>query len=435
MIPPASGRDRARRRHLEALWDRILAEPSIPQFDRWLARTLRAEPGFGKRDREWYADRLFSAWRFGYFALAARASHSPEALDRFWKVHDAPDAILGAWRAAARGSFFDSLEARVDAIGEPREEAGPLAITREELENRGLRGRLSWCGIPVWFAPFLERRAAASSWDRAALERFVLRHETRPPVWLRMNDEAAAPKVEAELRDRGFRVERRGRALAVEGRTSLFMLDAFREGRFEIQDLASQAIGDAVPLRAGEMIWDACAGGGGKSIQLSTAPELAGHGAVYASDNRAYKLDEVKRRARRAGVSNIRTIAWQGIELPAFGREVERRGGFYSVLVDAPCSATGTWRRNPDAMFRFRLAALPSLVALQGRLLSSASRAVRPGGHLVYATCSFFVEENEEVVERFREAHTAFALSSQRAYGNPEEDSDATFVAVLQRVE
>jgi 16S rRNA (cytosine967-C5)-methyltransferase len=112
-------------------------------------------------------------------------------------------------------------------------------------------------------------------------------------------------------------------------------------------------------------------------------------------------------------------------------REVEKRGGYDAVLVDAPCSASGTWRRNPDA--RNRYPEVGELPALQGKLLACAAQAVRPGGRLAYATCSFRVEENEDVVRGFLAANPAFTLVQQGMHGCPERDADAMFVALLTR--
>jgi 16S rRNA (cytosine967-C5)-methyltransferase len=447
LTEPTDRHDAARRRHLIALWERLLREPSVPQVDRWLAGELRAERKFGRRDREWITERCFAAWRFGYFALVARELSQPPRAPHAvptngsrvapWLGLESPDVVLEAWRTIPKDEFFDWIEARRAAAGSgaaPPKSRNLLEV-RDALERLASAGRLAWAGIPHWYAPALERRTERSRWETADVQRFLALHERRPPLWLRLNRLDREGRVVTALRENGFEVEARGRALRVEGRRSLFEIDVYRDGAIEIQDLASQAIGEAVPVQPGQMVWDACAGGGGKTLQLATTPELAGGGAVYASDVRAYKLEEVKRRARRAGLSNVRTIAWDGEVLPSFGREVEKRGGFHSVLVDAPCSASGTWRRNPDAMFRFDLRSLPDLTTLQGSLLRSSARAVRPGGHLVYATCSWLIEENEEVVAAFLAEASAFALRAQHTSGNPREDSDATFVAVMQRAE
>src|SRR5690606_40582723 len=117
--------------------------------------------------------------------------------------------------------------------------------------------------------------------------------------------------------------------------------------------------------------------------------------------------------------------------LPA---EVARQAGFDWVLVDAPCSSSGTWRRNPDARWHFNPQSMDSLLQLQQQLLHQAHASVRPAGALVYATCSCCLVENEEQVEKFLAAHPTFALESMTLTGAPEKDADTMFVAVLRRV-
>ena len=156
-------------------------------------------------------------------------------------------------------------------------------------------------------------------------------------------------------------------------------------------------------------------------------------GVVVATDLHQYKLDELKRRAKKAEQLNIRTFTWDGeapLRLPA---EAARQKGFDKVLVDAPCSASGTWRRNPDARWRFANESLQELNTLQQSLLTHASAAVRPGGQLIYATCSWLTEENEAIVEAFLSTNDQYELVSSQALGVPVTDSDSMFVAVLQR--
>ncbi|MBE0565786.1 MAG: RsmB/NOP family class I SAM-dependent RNA methyltransferase, partial [Krumholzibacteria bacterium] len=239
--------------------------------------------------------------------------------------------------------------------------------------------------------------------------------------------------VLAELAGQGFLVvEERSPALAVVGPKGIYELACHRDGLVDIQDLASQQIGLAVDARPGQTVWDCCAGAGGKSLQLAAA--MQGKGAVHATDLYENKLKDLRRRARRAGWANLRAGLWDGDRLPDFGPEVLGRGGFDRVLVDAPCSGSGTWRRHPDGRLRFAPDQLPDLAAVQQSLLVTAAEAVRPGGLVVYATCSWFRAENEDVVAAFLAARPEFALRAQQLHGNPAEDADTTFTAVLERM-
>ncbi len=152
---------------------------------------------------------------------------------------------------------------------------------------------------------------------------------------------------------------------------------------------------------------------------------------VLATDLHAYKLEELKRRAKRAQVFNVRSFTWDGeapLRLPA---EAARQQGFDWVLLDAPCTAAGTWRRNPDARWRFSPQDSHELVQLQARLLALAAQAVRPGGNLVYATCSWQLAENEAQLAPL--LAQGWQLQLSQLLGAPELDADTMYVARLQK--
>ena len=186
-----------------------------------------------------------------------------------------------------------------------------------------------------------------------------------------------------------------------ENRAALFTAPGFKEGAFEVQDEGSQLLACLVDAPRRGRVVDFCAGAGGKTLAL--AMELENKGEILACDVVGRKLEELMRRARRAGVHNVRTHEL-GPDPHAF---VQAQAGRHDrVLVDAPCSGSGTLRRNPD--LRNRPLDLAALTALQGRILETASRLVAPGGRLVYATCSLIDAENRGVVESFLMAHPEF---------------------------
>jgi 16S rRNA (cytosine967-C5)-methyltransferase len=230
--------------------------------------------------------------------------------------------------------------------------------------------------------------------------------QLRPPVWLRAQvDPAQALRelAEAELDPKPHPA--RADAIAIEPpRLNLRNLPCFRDGHLEIQDLASQTIAGVCAPKPGERWWDTCAGAGGKTLHLATL--MASKGSIVASDIRTYKLDDLKKRARRAGFSNIRCREWKGKDLPA------KKGGFDGVLVDAPCTCSGTWRRNPDARWTLERQEIAEFADKQLSLLNGAAGAVRSGGTLVYATCSMFGAENEGVVRAFLASRPDFELES-----------------------
>ena len=206
---------------------------------------------------------------------------------------------------------------------------------------------------------------------------------------------------------------------------------AHKEGWVEIQDLASQQIALAVDVKAGQKVWDCCAGAGGKSLAI--AARMNNKGVVIATDLHGYKLEELKRRSKRAEFHNIRSFEWAGDEPLRLPKEVAQQQGFDWVLIDAPCSSAGTWRRNPDARWRLSETDTKELIALQQQILINAAKAVRVNGHLVYATCSWQVSENEAQVEWFEKNNAEFTLISQTMLGAPFQDSDAMFVAILKK--
>ncbi len=184
---------------------------------------------------------------------------------------------------------------------------------------------------------------------------------------------------------------------------------AFREGRFTIQDEASQLIVELLDPQPGERVLDSCAAPGTKTTAI--AERVGANGLVVACDRSQPRLDLVGRAVRRLGLANVHLACADGTQslaqLPGTP--------FARVLVDAPCSGLGTLRRNPDARWRLRPEDSPSLAEVQRALLESAAREVMPGGVLVYSTCTLLAEENEAVVAAFLAQHREFRLSPRSA--------------------
>lgn len=195
--------------------------------------------------------------------------------------------------------------------------------------------------------------------------------------------------------------------LAVEGKTFLSMTRAFKKGLIEIQDEGSQLIALACDVKPGQQVLDYCAGAGGKTLALAAAMKVKGR--IVAMDLEANRLAKAKDRFRRSKVSDI-------IELRPLSDEKNRKwlrrqkGHFDCVLVDVPCSGTGTWRRNPDMRWRTYGPSVEELVVIQRDILERVAGTVKPNGRLVYATCSMLPEENEQQVEHFLSLHPEFEL-------------------------
>jgi 16S rRNA (cytosine967-C5)-methyltransferase len=182
-------------------------------------------------------------------------------------------------------------------------------------------------------------------------------------------------------------------------------IPAFTDGRVEVQDEGSQIVALLADARPGQRIVDFCAGAGGKTLAM--AAEMQNRGHLVACDIHQGRIDRSVLRLRRAGVQNVERRALTTERDPWVKRHAQ---GFDRVLVDAPCTGTGTWRRNPDAKWWLKQSDIDELTRLQARILDSAQRLVKPGGRMIYVTCSVLAEENEEQVTAFLAAHPDFTV-------------------------
>ena len=181
-----------------------------------------------------------------------------------------------------------------------------------------------------------------------------------------------------------------------DGRVALFGLDAFRQGWFEVQDEGSQLLALLSGVKAGDKVVDFCAGAGGKTLAM--AAMMKNKGTIYACDVHSKRLENLTKRTKRAGVHNVRSHVLSS-ENDKWVKKHKQLADV--VLIDAPCTGTGTWRRSPDSRWNLTQENVDSLVELQQSILQSAKRLVKPGGRLVYATCSLLEEENEQQVAAF----------------------------------
>jgi 16S rRNA (cytosine967-C5)-methyltransferase len=235
--------------------------------------------------------------------------------------------------------------------------------------------------------------------------------------------------------------------LVLETRVNAFGLSAFRDGLFEVMDEGSQLVAELVAPPPGGRVIDACAGAGGKTLAVGAS--MDGKGRLLALDTDGKKLEELRRRARRAGLTNVtaRPVTAEGTVLPAEAR----LASWDRVLVDAPCSGTGTLRRNPEARWRLRADTVRAFPPRQLALLVTYAPLVAVGGRLVYATCSVVEAENEPVVGRFVAERDDFVRVPVKEIWGKERaaaigdgltlrlspdthDTDGFFAAVLRRV-
>lgn len=191
--------------------------------------------------------------------------------------------------------------------------------------------------------------------------------------------------------------------LRVQGKPPLNKLECFNRGDIEVQDEGSQLLALLLDAKRGEMVVDFCAGAGGKTLALGAS--MRNTGRLYAFDTSAHRLDALKPRLARSGLSNVHPAA---IAHERDERIKRLAGKIDRVLVDAPCSGLGTLRRNPDLKWRQSPEGVKEMTAKQEAILASASRLLKSGGRLVYATCSVLPQENEAIAEAFSVAHPDF---------------------------
>lgn len=410
-----------------------VARPADAVVSAW----FRARRYIGDEDRGDISDLLYALLRHHARLGWWLARHGRQ---------DVPRNRLLAWLVLDGGKTRDQIE-RLFSGGK----FAPAVLTDHE---RALLVKLQGRSVDHPAMPD-DVRIECPSWALAPLQsRFhdAFRHEmgallTAAPLDLRVNPlKSTREAMLHALRGLGLQAEPSGMApygIRVKERPSLARLPMLKSGEVEIQDEGSQLVAMLVDARPGERVVDFCAGAGGKTLAI--AAQMANKGHVIACDVLAARLKRAAERFRRAGLHNIETRPLAS----ETDRWVKRhKSGFDRVLVDAPCSGTGTWRRNPDARWRVLGPGLDHLLPLQARILASAARLVKPGGRLVYATCSMLAEENEEQVAAFLAAHPAFRVVPLReaapqltgsahpdylALTPARHDTDGFFAAVLQR--
>ena len=361
--------------------------------DQALSAYFRAHGELGGRERALVAEASFAALRRRRSLAAAARSEEPRAL-----LIAALTRVLGfsaralegladpAWIAEVRGASSDSFPDAVRAdlpdwlwqrLADEHGEAEAMRIAQGLLNPAPLDLRVN-----------LARISREEAQRRLVVDGLEARPTPFSPAGLRL---AGKPAV---------------------NRHSLF-----KEGLIEVQDEGSQLLAWLVAPRRGEMVADYCAGAGGKSLALGML--MRSTGRLYAMDVSEKRLAALRPRAARAGLSNIHRIVLSGEADPRAKRLV---GKLDRVLVDAPCSGFGTLRRNPDLKWRHDAAAVGEMAVKQKRILEAAARLVKPGGRLVYATCSILREENEAVTAAFGATAAGFR------------DLDCTALLAAQRI-
>ncbi len=213
-------------------------------------------------------------------------------------------------------------------------------------------------------------------------------------------------------------------ALILSERQNIFQTEAFKNGLFEVQDASSQLVAPFLRVKPGDRVIDACAGAGGKTLHLSSLMENKGQ--IIALDLYENKLLELKRRAKRNGAHNI-TI--KPIENNKTIKKLHNSAD--KVLIDAPCSGLGVLKRNPDAKWKLKPEFIEDIKKTQAEILQNYASMVKPGGNLVYATCSILPSENEEQVQKFLTKNSEFSLVEEKKISPAKTGFDGFYMALL----
>lgn len=393
--------------------------------DTVLSGFFRMNRGVGARDRTFVAEVVYGVLR-NYRQILAIAGEGVRARK-----------LVLTWLVRHEGYSLRQLEAMLS-----RGEEEWLETLKAKTYKPGTLGEKT--NMPDWLASRL-----SSQFGAARAQQLAVALNRPAPLDIRVNPMTTdRDTVLARFEQEGVAAQA-GKysplCIRFEGKLALQRHPLFEEGGIEVQDEGSQLLGFLLAPKRGEMVTDFCAGAGGKTLLLGAL--MRSTGRLYAFDVSEKRLAKAKPRLARAGLSNVHpaVIAHENdIRVKRLAGKMDR------VLVDAPCSGFGTLRRNPDLKWRQTEAGVLELTQKQAAILAAASRLVKPGGRLVYATCSLLAAENDQIVDAFLAAHPEFKQISaaevlkqakidldtgERLTLNPlDHGTDGFFAAVLERL-
>lgn len=296
---------------------------------------------------------------------------------------------------------------------------GPSPLTESEnVAPAGFSSDAERLDIPDWVWPsFSDSLGEAAEAAAVALQ-------SRAPVHLRVNllRSKRADAIEALAEEGILCASHPASDTALEvtqGGRKIRNSDCFADGLVELQDAASQAVVDRLPLENGMRVLDFCAGGGGKSLAMAARAKID----LFAHDANASRMNDLPLRAQRAG-ADITCLSEE---------ELESTAAFDLVLCDVPCSGSGSWRRAPEGKWRLTRVMLDEIRLSQRQILEDAAQLVREGGHLAYATCSMLDEENNAQIQGFLDSHQGWKVAEQAAW-QVQDGTDGFFVTVLTHI-
>ena len=373
--------------------------------DKVIENVLKRNPRWGARDRRFIAETTYDIVR--WYRLFGELTNAAE--DDYWK-------LFGAWCMWNKVDLPDWEELKYlnkSKLYEAYDKAQHIRKVRES--------------IPDWLDELGEKEIG-THWDK---ELHALNEQAR--VVLRVNTlKISLNELQQQLHeDEGIETERIDEfpdALILQERQNIFTRQQFKDGLFEVQDAGSQRIAAFLEVKPGMRVIDACAGGGGKTLHLAAL--MQNKGRIIALDIEAWKLDELKKRARRAGASD--TIETRVIESSKVIKRLENSAD--RLLLDVPCSGLGVLKRNPDAKWKLSPEFIEKVKITQQEILTSYSSMLKPQGVMVYSTCSILASENEKQVEKFMELNPGKFEIQQQDMLWPSEGFDGFFMCRLKKL-
>ncbi|PHR99291.1 MAG: RNA methyltransferase [Leeuwenhoekiella sp.] len=374
--------------------------------DKVIAKQLKRDKRWGSRDRSFIAETTYDIVRWKRLYAAIADVGEPFERKDLWR-------LFAVW-CTLRGIKLPDW---------PQFEETPTRRIKgrfDEFSNiRKLRE-----SIPDWLDELGEKELG-DKWDAeiAALNK-------QAPVILRVNRlKTNIGELQQKLVEEGHETENLKAykdALQLQERANVFTTQAFKDGLFEVQDASSQLVAPYLGVEPGMRVIDACAGAGGKALHL--AAEMDNKGQLIALDIYANKLKELKRRARRAGAFNIETRAIDSTKvIKKLHNSADR------VLLDAPCTGLGVLSRNPDAKWKLQPDFVAKIQETQQTILRDYSKMVKPGGKMVYATCSILPSENQEQVKKFLKSEEGknFNIEKQQTVLSSESGYDGFYMCLM----
>jgi 16S rRNA (cytosine967-C5)-methyltransferase len=374
--------------------------------DKVVQKTLKSDKRWGSRDRKFVAETIYDMvrWKRLYDEIAGTKGHYSK--ENLWK-NFAVWAVLKGYSLPDWKQFDGTPTRRIKG---KFDEFQKVRKIRES--------------IPDWMDEVGEKELG-ETWDRELKElnkqaKVVLRVNKIKINRSDLKKRLAEENIETEY------IKGYPDALVLTERKNVFLTQAFKQGLFEVQDASSQLVAPFLDVKPGQKVIDTCAGAGGKSLHLASLME--NRGQIIAMDIYGHKLTELKKRARRDGIHNIENRVIEGTKTIK-----KLRGKADRVLIDAPCSGLGVLKRNPDSKWKLEGDFLNRIRETQASILDQYASMVKPGGKLVYATCSILPSENQEQVKAFLKKHPEFEFVEENKVSPADSGFDGFYMALLQR--